>query len=67
MSIKIILQNELRIMNTFFQKSLKRKWIWKAPNGREKNDIDYVMVTKSDIVKDIKVITKAMLVVTIVY
>ena len=46
-------------MNTFFQKPLKRKWTWKAPNGTVKNEIDYVMATRSDIVKDVKVITKA--------
>ena len=43
-------------MNTFFQKPLKRKWTWKAPNGAVKNEIDYVMATRSDIVRDVEVI-----------
>ena len=42
-----------------FQKPLNRKWTWKAPDGTVKNEIDYVMTTRSDIVKEVKVITKA--------
>ena len=59
MTIEFALRNRLKIMNTFFQKPLNRKWTWKAPNGTVKNEIDYVMVTRSDIVKNVKVITKA--------
>ena len=59
MTIKFALRNRLKIMNTFFQKPLNRKWTGKAPNGIVKNEIEYVMVTRSDIVQDLNVITKA--------
>ena len=57
--LEFALQNRLKIMSTFLQKPLNRKWIWKAPNGLVKNEIDYVIATRSEIVKDVKVITKA--------
>ena len=59
MTIEFTLRNRLKIMNTFFQKPLKRKWTWKAPNGTVKNEIDYRRATRPDIVKDVNVITKA--------
>ena len=59
MTIEFALGNRLKIMNTFVQKPLYRKWTLKAPNGTVKNEVDYVMATRSDIVKDVKVTTKA--------
>ena len=52
-------RNELKVMNTFFQKSLHKKWTWKAPNGSVKNEIDYVMAKRPTTVTDVSVFTKA--------
>ena len=57
MSIEFALRNRMKIMNTFFRKPLNRKWTRKTPNGTVKNEIEYVMATRSNIVKDVKVIT----------
>ena len=46
-------------MNTFFQKPINRRRTLKAPNGTVKNEIDYVMATRLDIVKEVKVIISA--------
>ena len=52
-------RNELKIMNTFFQKSLHKKWTWQGPNCAVRNEIDYIMAKRSDTVKDVSVFTKA--------
>ena len=46
-------------MNMFLQNPLKTKLALKAPNGTAKNEIDYMLAIRPDIVKDIEVITKA--------
>ena len=48
----------MKIMNTFFQKPLSRKWTWQGPNASVKNEIDYVLAKRSGTVKDVKVITR---------
>ena len=47
----------LSIMNTFFEKRLDRKWTWKSPSG-VKNEIDFILSNRRDIVKDVSVINK---------
>ena len=51
-------RNQLKIMNTFFQKKANRKWTWKGPNGITKNEIDFILTNRSDIVKDVTVLNK---------
>ena len=46
-------------MNTFFHKPLGRKRTWKGSNSTVKNEIDYILATRSDVAKDVKVITRA--------
>ena len=38
--------NNLRIMNTSFQHHPRRLFTWTHPNGRSKQQIDYVLVSK---------------------
>ncbi|XP_045492403.1 craniofacial development protein 2-like [Colias croceus] len=46
----------LFMMNSFFQKPNHRKWTWLSPDGRTKNEIDFIMTTKRQIFKDVSVI-----------
>ena len=48
----------LKIANTFFQKREGRKWTWKSPDGKTKNEIDFIMTDKIDNIKDVTVINK---------
>ena len=41
------------IMNTMFQTKARRGWTWKSPNGVTKNDIDYNVTNRQDIVTDV--------------
>ena len=45
-------------MNTFFQKSLSRKWTWQGPNNSIKNEIDYILAKRLDTIKDVREITR---------
>ncbi|XP_073980223.1 uncharacterized protein [Rhodnius prolixus] len=45
--------NNLAIMNTFFKKDPERKWTWISPDGNTKNEIDYVIVNRKEIVIDV--------------
>lgn len=47
-----------KIMNTMFQKKEKRRWTWKSPNGTTKNEIDYILTNKPDIITDVTVINR---------
>ena len=46
----------MKIMNTVFQKSQKRQWTWKSPDGGTFNQIDYVLCNVSRIISDVSVI-----------
>ena len=43
-------------MNTMFQKKVKRRWIWKSPNGVTKTEIDYILTDRPDIGTYVKLI-----------
>lgn len=36
-------ENNFAIMNTFFKKNIKQRWTWRSPNGKIKNEIDYIL------------------------
>ncbi|XP_048481070.1 uncharacterized protein LOC125489368, partial [Plutella xylostella] len=46
------------LMNSFFEKQPQRKWTWASPDGRTKNEIDFIMTDKRHIFRDVSVITR---------
>ena len=38
--------NQLVISNTWFKQPLRRRWTWKKPGTGERNQIDYMMISK---------------------
>ncbi|MEG7521681.1 MAG: hypothetical protein M3H12_01060 [Chromatiales bacterium] len=42
-------------MNTMFQNKAGRRSTWKSPNGETKNEIDYILTSRPDIVTDVTV------------
>jgi endonuclease/exonuclease/phosphatase family metal-dependent hydrolase len=51
-------RHKMRITNTFYKKPVGRKWTWQGPNATVKNEIDYILATRPDTVKDISVISR---------
>ncbi len=43
--------------NTFFIKKPNRKWTWRSPDGRTKNEIDHILTDNLHMVKDIGVLS----------
>lgn len=58
MLLDFLLQHRLYAMNTFFKKAPHRKWTWSSPDGVTKNEIDYIITNKREIVNDVTVLNK---------
>ena len=50
--------NNLKIMDTQFQKKTGRIWTWTSPEGHTKNEIDYIMTDRPSMVTDVTVINR---------
>ena len=44
--VEFAMSNQLAIKNTMFQKHLRRLYTWTSPDGKTKNQIDYIMIEK---------------------
>lgn len=51
-------EHRLYATNTFFKKNPKRKWIWISPDGKIKNEIDFVISSQKEIIQDVSVINR---------
>ena len=51
-------QNNMFIMNSFFKKKPHRKWTWRSPDGKTKNEIDFVLATEREMVHDVSVLNQ---------
>ncbi|XP_022816853.1 uncharacterized protein LOC111349834 [Spodoptera litura] len=54
--IQFACENKLAILNTFFKKKNNRRWTWRSPNGKVKNEIDYILTNLEKYAQDIQVI-----------
>ena len=45
-------------MNTLFQKKIERRWTWRSPDGKTKNEIDYIMIDNPNMITDVRVINR---------
>uniref|UniRef100_A0A0M3II41 Endo/exonuclease/phosphatase domain-containing protein n=1 Tax=Ascaris lumbricoides TaxID=6252 RepID=A0A0M3II41_ASCLU len=54
--VNFAVSNHLNIMNTCFQKSEKRQWIWRSADGRTLNQTDFVLTDTKRIFSDVSVI-----------
>ena len=45
--------NNVKVMNTKFQKKAGRRLTWISPDGNTKNEIDYIMTDKLSMVTDV--------------
>lgn len=56
--INFALENNLNIMNSYYNKNPNRKWTWLSPNGKLKNEIDYIITNKPRLFSNIDVVNK---------
>ncbi|XP_045466606.1 craniofacial development protein 2-like [Harmonia axyridis] len=66
MLLGFLLQNNLFLMNSFFYNKLNRRWTWKGPYSRTKNEIDFIIADNRNTVKDVSVLNRFPQVATIV-
>ena len=48
--------NRLTVMNTLFQKKISRRWTWMSPDKKTKNEIDYILTDRPQIVTNMEAI-----------
>lgn len=48
-------EHRLKIANSFFRKPQHMKWTWHSPDGKTKNEIDYILCDRLQDIKDIQV------------
>ena len=51
-------RNNLKIMNTFFDHKVSKKWTWKSPNSETKNEIDFILTDKLNTVRNVAALNK---------
>ena len=54
--VELATSTNFKIMNTQFQKKAGRRWTWRSPDGKTKNEID--MTDKPNMVTDVTVINR---------
>ena len=54
--VEFCASNELRIMNTWFEQPKRRLYTWTTPDGKHRNQIDYMLVNKrwKSTIKDVR-------------
>lgn len=54
MLVEFLLQHNLYAINTIF-KEANRKWTWASPDGRTKNNVDFIISNREEFFQDINV------------
>ena len=56
MLVNFLEENQQKLMNSFFHKKADRKWTWISPDGQTKNEIDFIITNRTDIIQDVTVL-----------
>lgn len=51
-------QQNLYAINTYYKKKANRKWTWRSPDGKTKNEIDYFLCGNKDIFEDVTALNR---------
>ena len=54
--IRFAQENNMKIANTYFKKKPSSRWTWQAPNGRTRNEIDYILCDRMSCMKNIQIV-----------
>jgi endonuclease/exonuclease/phosphatase family metal-dependent hydrolase len=49
-------EHNLFILNTFYKKPPTAKWTWRSPDGKTKNEIDFILSNSRGNVEDVQVL-----------
>ncbi|KAI8423818.1 hypothetical protein MSG28_012829 [Choristoneura fumiferana] len=55
--VELLLEHNLTILNSIYKKNKNNKWTWISPDGRYKNEIDYIMTSDPKAFTDTSVIS----------
>lgn len=58
MLINYLNKENLYCLNTFFKKPQQRKWTWESPDGKTKNEIDFILANSRKICTDVSVLNR---------
>ncbi|CAH2208653.1 jg22101, partial [Pararge aegeria aegeria] len=53
--VEFALENNLKIVNSTFQRKAQNKWTWRSPNGNHINEIDYILTNRTEQIKIIAI------------
>lgn len=56
--VEFLLEHNLTLLNSMFKKKAKNKWTWISPDGKYKNEIDYIITNHPKVFTDTIVISK---------
>lgn len=56
--IDLAFEQHLVILNSIYKKKQNRRWTWSSPDGRYKNEIDYILTNRARSFEDCNVIAK---------
>lgn len=51
-------KENLYCLNTFFKKPKQRKWTWRSPDNKTRNEIDFILSNKKTICRDVSVLNR---------
>ncbi|CAG9138047.1 unnamed protein product, partial [Plutella xylostella] len=54
--IQFCFENQLYITNTHFKKNYKQKWTWISPDGKTRNEIDFILIKNIQNVSNVEVL-----------
>lgn len=54
--VQYALENKLSIMNTFFKTRKNRKWTWLSPDGKTKNEVDFILSNQPKKIRNVEVL-----------
>lgn len=58
MLINYLSKENLYCLNTFFKKPQQRKWTWKSPDGKIRNEIDFILSNNRKICTNVSVLNR---------
>lgn len=58
MLLDFLHHHNLHLMNTYFKKKPQRRWTWISPDGRTKNEIDFLITENKRNIADVTVLNK---------
>lgn len=56
--VTLAMENKLSILNSFYKKKKSKKWTWVSPNGKHKNEIDFILTNNRRLFKDVTTVNQ---------